>query len=448
VNKPKAIIISDILPSQCSVLEEILLGTDLTIISKGDIAGTQFEQTRFFLFNQLLDTSKIREQANIEANARRESLANFLTTRFKQLPYATDIPEVELQEVETTLHYSLVEMLFCTFAIEALTEKYDIRCFVCNWSFLAENQAMIAYCQANGIPTLHIEHGAWTVPQTERPEPADYVAIADQYALEVFNLSKTSPAMAVVTGIPTNTLKVSDSDKETPKINLEQARQTLGLSHLTDNSTIILYASSWREGLYLSSACYAHKLVEAYEKFLLAVKKLQDSGKDVHVIVRQHPSIKKFESELAYTSIADSYGVENLVVNNEHKDACLTACDIVVSPLTQTSFVLDTFAFEKPFLSLNHFPVQCARHPIAENMIVPLIEMASSCDAIHDKLLLLIENSTYRAALIQKGTQFFAKKRSFNARAATENISLLIQQLSKTEKSTSKHFSPTFIEHS
>lgn len=372
---------------------------------------------------------RFTQRAHAELENRVSSIMAMLGNGLKTAP-GSDSGDLMTGELMQTLFRSLKNLFDYGFALDEACEKYDVRCVVSNLSFLDCQEGAIAAAHARGIPTLHLQHGVWISAQSYRPENADLVALADWFSQEIFNHQAPTPALGVVTGLPIYLeLNRSALDPASAVEQRKAARSKLGLKA---DALIAVYAGTWSEGLYVGASSYAHEMVEALQDVIAVMLELEAQGRVTQIIYRQHPTVKSFEDEDAALIVAEDMGYSGLKVINHEKSQCLQAADMLITPRTQTSVLLDAFAEGCPVITLNRIPDMPGH--IGEIYTLPLIESAPDRAALKTAALRLIDDTAHRQKLIKQAAEFMLKGRAYDEAQAKQNLQQLILELAETPR--------------
>jgi len=422
-DKEKAIFVFELDEFQEPILPLLLEKADYKLITRSKPKSVTLDNSRIVYVDQVVSLEQIKARAKLESKNRCEVLFPYYMQQLMKLPLAEQMPPMFVDKLQQGLVAGIEEVLHYGYLMEALLEHFDIRCVATNLSGLASRQGIIAVAKANGIPSVHLEHGVWISSQVQRPEVADVVALADDFSKAQVDLESGGKVKTIVTGLPIYQAIVTQDDPQLLQ-EMHAAKLAFGFN---PNKPVLLYANTWVEGMYVGSACYIHKLVDAFEQVLRTLVALEKEGIEAELICRPHPSIQPYEDELAYREVAQRVGFKRLHYIIDRKTECMSAADLVICPTTNTSFLLDAFASKKPVVALDTFPEVLNDFPKATTR--PLIKVAYSDSELFNAIHSLLTNNALYDEQKQSAFRYVQSVRKFNGEQAKHNICKLIIEL-------------------
>jgi hypothetical protein len=301
----------------------------------------------------LLHEPSINAAASGEIQARGAGIRSYLAKGLRQLPHSDSFSGAALDRFQTNALVG-VERVFRYFAFfEKILERYDVKAVVCSPSYLIRHQAIIAAARHFEIPSIHCPHGSFPDPDYLLPEVADYVLMGDRLGLAELQRTRVSKTRAVVTGSPFTIPSCSEEEIVDPS-RKQKAREAIGIQA---DEHVIIYAMMSMDAHYAVFPYSFHTLVENLQTVISAIQERIASGKKYKLFLRQHPSIKDSESEIAIKSIAAEMDFsQHFTILNNQKETLLDAADALISPVQKSSVVFDAFARALPVIALDITP--------------------------------------------------------------------------------------------
>ena len=182
-------------------------------------------------------------------------------------------------------------------------------------------RAIVMYCNAHGIPTLHVPHAncfyigeEWDI-HTE--SISSHIAASGQYMKEFYVKWGYNEANITITGMPQ-----LDSVYADHQPSRKEARQVLGID-ADEKRMLLVYATSWGQ-LTSERGGFEDEYEQSLQEVLETVKEL-----DTVLCVKMHPGEAQGQEQTYLNALKES-GIEGFVTRG-YNEYILRAADVLVS---------------------------------------------------------------------------------------------------------------------
>lgn len=298
-------------------------------------------------FESLLGTEEARKQQTVVATQQLGALCQFM----ERVDWGRWFPAEEKLEslpgiIGEQLGADLPSIVWLLGLLREAKERFDIALVVVNEDVTQQGKTVIAWANAQAIPSLHLAHGiALTGPYTVHNELlADKLAVYGERGKEGFLDLGIPNERLVITGNPAWDCY---AQLRTQK---DRSRQILQQKyHLEPSSPIVVFATTWAANL--TAHCNEHVYIDTLFAFMSACKALREQGIVVNAVIKDRPSNSAF-GEKSCAELLAHLGEDGRHYCYSLEDGPLFAAgaDIVVA--VDSNYLVEAMLAETPVVNL------------------------------------------------------------------------------------------------